>query len=318
MHDVALQWRRTTRCRIDLRATASPKSMGDYPCLSLAWTSVNLDIRASSIPLSGYNGVTLVDIGDPGGGRLFRPILADWKEADGMIKSLLIGGSLALAPLSSIMAADITFTVTNEQTSGSTYTADMLVQHASGVTELVPFIATAIGQYQVRIATPGSLYTPPGQATYRVWGPGAGSGNAYQPPGGGTPPGEEVIMGGGDALSIAGFLDEQIQTPVIPIGRYLIVGMMSCHAGRVVAAATSEFHCRNSGGVHSASYGICGGTMRVTCRDDVPPPEPVQTPPSGGCSGCGGGGGGTWLVFSPFTSDTPSGTVTVGDIVNEQ
>ncbi|MCX7564423.1 hypothetical protein OS176_12925 [Xanthomonadaceae bacterium XH05] len=107
-----------------------------------------MDIRASSIPLSGYNGATLVDIGDPGGGRLFRPILADWKEADGMIKSLLIGGSLALAPLSSIMAADITFTVTNEQTSGSTYTADMLVQHASGVTELVPFIATAIGQCQ--------------------------------------------------------------------------------------------------------------------------------------------------------------------------
>lgn len=92
-----------------------------------------------------------------------------------MIKRLLIGGSLAfvLAPLSSAMAADLTFTVTNEQTSGSTYAADLLVQHASGTTELVPFMITATGQYTMTVSTLGTFYTPPGQASFRVWGGGS-------------------------------------------------------------------------------------------------------------------------------------------------
>lgn len=228
-----------------------------------------------------------------------------------MIKSLLMGGSLALTPLVSAMAADLTFTVTNEQISESTYVADMLVQHASGTIELLPFMVTATGQYHMTISTPGSLYTPPGHASFRFWGDGAGSGNTYQPPGGGgSPPGGQMINGFGKGNPE----DGQIQVlPAIPVGQWLFYLSASCIANRAAAVSIAEFHCRNAGGVHSASYGFCGTTHSVTCQDEISPSQP--TPPF---SGGGGGIGYQRLTFTGFSSSVPTGVVTVGDVVNEE
>lgn len=117
---------------------------------------------------------------------------------------------------------------------------------------------------------------------------------------------------------------EQIQagpaTPIVlPIGEWIFAAAASCYAGRVSAAAISELHCRHYGGVRSASYGWCGGSMTVECFErPQAPPQPVQPNPpgnggGGGCSGCVP----PRLMFVGFSSSVPQGTVTVGDIVND-
>lgn len=240
-----------------------------------------------------------------------------------MTKNLLIAGLLwlAFAPVSPAVAADLTFSVTNEQVSGETYTADLLVQHASGTTELVPLLLTATGQYDFSIATPGSPYTPPGQASFRVWGPGTGSGNTYSGPGGGggsAPPGQ-IVHGVGNSLTAARTGDAEIQ--VWPIGAWIVRAGLVCLSGRITAAGIAEFHCRNSGGLKNFSYGYCGETERVECHQPpTNPPAPVEPNPRNGGSGGGHHGGPLMpprLIFAGFSTQVPEGVVEVGEVINE-
>lgn len=64
-----------------------------------------------------------------------------------MTKRFLLGGLIfaSTLPLTSVFAADITYSVVNEVSSGASYSADLLVQHSDGTAELIPFVTTATG-----------------------------------------------------------------------------------------------------------------------------------------------------------------------------
>ena len=222
--------------------------------------------------------------------------------------------TLAMAFLSPAAAVDIEISMTNEQLSGSSYTADVLVQHASGITELVPVMLTATGQYDFSIATPGSMYTPPGEATFRLWGPGAGSGNSLPGPGGDGPgPGQliQCIGGGLSGNTASGAQTQGWQLPGI-----IIIGSAACIAQRMIAASIAEGHCRNSGGVQSAEYSWCGVAHSVTCRERPFQPTPLPPPGNGGSGGYNGAP--PQFFFLGFRTDTAHGIVEVGDVKNAE
>ena len=233
-----------------------------------------------------------------------------------MTKRFLLGGLIfaSTLPLTSVFAADITYSVVNEVSSGATYSADLLVQHSDGTAELIPFVTTATGQYSMNISAAGSPYTPTGQASFSFWGPGAGSGNVYSGSGGGGSGGQIIqSFGGASLLGASESSDAEVQgLPVIVI---TFVG--SCLSGRVMAAAHAEFHCRNNGGVRDFSSGFCGYPLSAECEGVKEPPEPLPEEP-----GSGQGGGGSTLppprmIFIGVDTTLPEGSVTIGEITQE-
>lgn len=236
------------------------------------------------------------------------------------------GLSLSLAIAFEAKAAHLNFIFTNQQTQGSSHTGDMLVQHSDGTTELTPYMGIATGQYTMFVEYAGSPYTPSSSTELVFSGPGAGGGNSGGGGGGGG--GDPIVIQGGPGgesnTQSSGYVfdggytgdgDSTIQ--VVPIGAWLWGMTATCMANRAIAAATAEYHCRNSGGVAAASYGMCGAFMSVSCRDNPPPRQPHGGGGSGGGTGTGtgGGGNGTAGVWHPVTYITPlGGTATVGPL----
>lgn len=185
-----------------------------------------------------------------------------------------LGLAVAMQPVSA-QGWHGTISATNVYAQGDQATGDILIQSVNGSTELVPFMATATGQYSVSVAVAGSSHVPAGTFTLGFGGPGAGAGN---PPGnGGGPP--IVILG--DDSGRLDFSTADVVDASVPDGwgMRILTGLGVCAALSALQHATAVYACSGPGGGLAAfSMSECGASLQYRCMNSLPPPLPSQPP----------------------------------------